>query len=81
MIVRHGKLEGVKLFISSKSPYQLLQLWHHTDLLGEDIAEKLLESFDKRISEIYLLMEEEGTLKISESPGLKVCLYKVLNLL
>ncbi|XP_045167540.2 TPR repeat-containing protein DDB_G0287407-like [Mercenaria mercenaria] len=58
--------------LASNIPYQLVQLWRHTDLLGEDIADRLLASFDKRISEIYLLLESCGILQNSTSPGVRL---------
>lgn len=66
-------------FCNRNSPYLLVELWHHTNLLEEDIVDRLLATFDKHIAEIYLLMEEQCVLEEHEPPGLRVQLLLFLQ--
>ncbi|KAK3592936.1 hypothetical protein CHS0354_011736 [Potamilus streckersoni] len=54
--------------LQEESPYDLVYLWKQTGCQGNEIADKLLQTFVRGVGEIYVHFEERGELE-EKKPG------------
>ncbi|KAL3873137.1 hypothetical protein ACJMK2_036291 [Sinanodonta woodiana] len=57
--------------LQEESKYDLVYLWKQTGCQGDEIADKLLQTFDRGVAEIYLHFEKTGELD-KKKPGIEL---------